>query len=120
MNAILNALDKRVFNLEITLKSNSHISDRLNRDKDDVLSGKMNRMIIQEQSTQELVRNSIDSLSQPSIRNQRPMNLIMDKQFHRSNSSFQVSFDETDPSIISLHSGYKNLSDNIRCIRSGP
>jgi hypothetical protein len=121
MNAILNALHKRIFNLEITLQTNNQILNRSHTMIANSLSSpKRNTMIIQNQLSQELVRNSIDTSLQRSPRyslipDQHSLNLTSEKQLHRLNLSSHLSFEQTtidsiDPFNNSLHSGFKKIS----------
>jgi len=99
MNAILNALDKRIFNLEIALQANNQISNHSHTMIDNNISSpKIN--------TQELVRNSIDTSSERSVRNSLIPNQhsTLEKQIHKLNLSSFTSFeqpaiDDIDPSI---------------------
>ena len=84
MNAIIDALHKRIFNLEIILQANNQISDRSHSIiNDNLLSRRTNIMVTQEKPSQESVRNSIDTLSHQPRRsslmsNQQSLNLQND------------------------------------------
>ncbi len=81
MNEILNVLHKRVFNLEIALQTNNQI---LNRSYTII-----DKNLKQNQFSQELVPNSIDTISQRSRQNSDQY-LTLEKQFDKLNlSSFE-------------------------------
>ncbi|CAF3936158.1 unnamed protein product, partial [Rotaria sp. Silwood2] len=119
MNAIIDALHKRIFNLEIILQANNQISDRsYSIVNDNLLSRRTNITITEEQLSQKSVRNSIDALSHQSRRSslipdQHSLNLTLEKQFFKlnlsSDGSFnQIAIDSIDPSNISLRAGKSN------------
>jgi hypothetical protein len=116
MNEIINTLHKGISNLEIALQTSSQILDRSQTIIDDDLSSpKTNMIITQQKLSRKSVRNSIDTLSQRSVRNcsipdQHILNSILEKQFHKLNLSSHVSFDQTtldnsDLPNISLNAG---------------
>ncbi|CAF1510923.1 unnamed protein product [Rotaria sordida] len=120
MNAIIDALHKRIFNLEIILQANNQISDRSHSIiNDNILSRRTNIMVIQEKSSQESARNSIDTLSHQSRRSslmpdQQSLTLTLEKQLYKLGLSSDTPFDQTatdniDPSNISLRAGKSRL-----------
>jgi hypothetical protein len=108
MNAILNALHKRIFNLEIALQANNQILDRSHTMiNDDLINHKTNTKIAQQQVSH---RNSIKTSTRNSfILDQNPLNLTLENRLDKLNISPRVSFDQINPSNISLREGWKNI-----------
>ncbi|CAF4850405.1 unnamed protein product [Rotaria sp. Silwood1] len=106
MNAIIDALHKRIFNLEITLQANNQILDRSQTiTNDHLLSHRANITVTQEQLSQKSRRSSL-------VLDQHSLNLTLEKQFDKLNLPSDVFFDQTavdniDPSNISLRAGLK-------------
>ncbi|CAF1066071.1 unnamed protein product [Rotaria sp. Silwood1] len=107
MNAIIDALHKRIFNLEITLQANNQILDRSQTiTNDHLLSHRANITVTQEQLSQKSRRSSL-------VLDQHSLNLTLEKQFDKLNLPSDVFFDQTavdniDPSNISLRAGKSN------------